>query len=210
MPSPGAWRAINPPETLGIMISWAIIRPVRASISGSPVLPAWGTLLPGAVGKAGGCHMPGEPVGEPGAVEWLDVGSAARLLAITPTAIRKRIARGSLRAVKRDGRWAVLLPGSGEPGSPAGSPPSGEPAGVDATREPGSPERDEVIAALRAHLALAEEQIRSKDLLIAALISRGVPGSLAMIDQSESRARPAPTRWSWWRRLWGSAMLAGR
>ena len=39
--------------------------------------------------------------------ELLDIASAAGRMGITPEAVRKRIARGTLQATKRDGRWYV-------------------------------------------------------------------------------------------------------
>ena len=54
----------------------------------------------------------------------LDIASAARWMGITPEAVRKRIARGTLQATKRDGRWYVAASGSsrtdgdGHPGRP--------------------------------------------------------------------------------------------
>lgn len=44
----------------------------------------------------------------------LSVGEAARLLGTSNQAVRKRIARGSLRAYKVDGIWRVIVPQAGQ------------------------------------------------------------------------------------------------
>jgi len=49
----------------------------------------------------------------------VSVGEAARLLGTSTQAVRKRIARGSLRAYKVDGIWRVIVPQAGLPGSDA-------------------------------------------------------------------------------------------
>ena len=41
----------------------------------------------------------------------VDIPTAAGRMGITPEAVRKRIARGTLPATKQDGRWYVVLDG---------------------------------------------------------------------------------------------------
>ena len=43
--------------------------------------------------------------------ELVDISTAAIRLGVTPEAVRKRIARGTLSATKQDGRWYVVLEG---------------------------------------------------------------------------------------------------
>jgi len=43
-----------------------------------------------------------------GIQDTIDIGTAAARMGITPEAVRKRIARGTLRATKEDGRWYII------------------------------------------------------------------------------------------------------
>lgn len=81
--------------------------------------------------STGGECIPEESHGSGG----VDVAAAALRLGISPTAVRKRVRRGSLRAYKVSGEWRIVLPA---PGVPADVPP-GYPMGQDAGRAAGYP-----------------------------------------------------------------------
>jgi hypothetical protein len=150
---------------------------------------------------------------------------AARLLNMTPEALRKRLQRGkSIRGIERDGEWFVRLPatvaGRGQdtsgPASGRGQDASGhgldvgrDMAGhvqdasavvVDALRH----QRDQLeatVADLRARLDTAEQaQAELRRLLAAALQQRALPAPAAPPSSDTSTARPWWERWLWWRR----------
>jgi hypothetical protein len=100
-------------------------------------------------------------VGDPGGVPaGLGIIEAAHTLGITPTALRKRIRRGSLEAHKVGGVWRVLLP----TGTPAGEPatdPADTPATYPTAQDAGTPLLDALrdeVADLRRRLDHAEEE----------------------------------------------------
>jgi excisionase family DNA binding protein len=114
----------------------------------------------------------------------LTVAEAAVHLGITPTAVRRRIQRGTLRAWKADGTWHVDVPSDTPPVSPVNAPrdrpvhappgyTAGSPEDVDRDR-PVSPVqailRDE-LADLRGRLtetarALEREQVANAELRV--------------------------------------------
>ncbi len=116
------------------------------------------------------------------------ISVAAAQLHITPTAVRKRIKRGTLPACKgEDGLWYVDLKVDSLPGSPAGSPvnPSPYPAVL-----------VEELSFLRRELEVRTEELRRKDHIIAALtetINRRLP------ELSPPPAAPPPPQRAWWR-----------
>jgi len=109
--------------------------------------------------------------------ELLDIAGVAGRMGITPEAIRKRIARGTLQATKRNGRWYVVLDAV---------------SGPSMTDENGRPVQDEqankdgLVQALLAQLEAKDRQISELHRLMA-------------------QAALPPTRdiRSWWQRLLG-------
>lgn len=100
----------------------------------------------------------------------VSVDEAARLLGVTPEAIRKRIGRGTLAAVKgAGGRWYVSLPVATPDADRTPAQDTGQDAGQDRTGQPdahGTPEPDAhratppllpgTLADLAARLAASE------------------------------------------------------
>ena len=84
--------------------------------------------------------------------ERLSVEAAAERLGITPDAVRSRIKRGTLWAVRRDGRVQVLLRDPPAPGFGAG-----HEAAIEATHEAGD-------TALRLRAEVAHQRHRVRDL----------------------------------------------
>ncbi len=86
--------------------------------------------------------------------ERLSVEAAAERLGITPDAVRSRIKRGTLWAVRRDGRVQVLLRDAPAPGFGAG-----HEAASETTHEAGSQ-----VTALRLRAEIARQRHRVRDL----------------------------------------------
>ena len=125
-------------------------------------------------------------------VESLTIADAAARLGIAPDAVRKRIRRGSLRAVKVDGTWRVLFdPGEGTAGTQdtgvqaaAGPPETSVPAAVEdseaveAYRELVSSLRDQVdflrreLESRSRELEGRAEEVRRRDVLLDAMAQR--------------------------------------
>ena len=143
---------------------------------------------------------------EPVRDEGLDVAIAAAMLGITPTALRKRIRRGSVTAWKVDGEWRVRLPA----GEPAGEP-SGQDAGYPVGHPAGSPPvpdaARELIATLQRENAWLRAHGDALAATIAALAARpGSPPALPPVSPSAKgwQIEPAsshPTPCAWWRRV---------
>jgi excisionase family DNA binding protein len=114
---------------------------------------------------------------------------AARLLGLSDTAVRKRIANGSLRAIKRDGVWHIPL-SEIERAREAGSHPDSRPemealrAQRDALREERDELREEVkrLHARMEHLEAMNER-------------------LTLLLLAHEQARPLPRPLSWLARL---------
>src|SRR5690348_15173284 len=93
-------------------------------------------------------------------VEWLPITEAADRLGLRRDALRKRVARGSVRAEKRGDQWFVHVGGtdagrtvSHEPGRT-----SGADSGADTSRD-----TDRLIAALEAEVAFLRAQLINRD-----------------------------------------------
>ena len=81
----------------------------------------------------------------------VDIPTAAGRMGITPEAVRKRIARGTLPATKQDGRWYVVLDGQdGQgPASWTGRP---TPDGIDSVQDAVQDDKDKLIEQKSQHL----------------------------------------------------------
>ncbi|MGQ9676740.1 MAG: helix-turn-helix domain-containing protein [Chloroflexota bacterium] len=148
--------------------------------------------------------------------EGVPIAEAARLLGLSTEAVRKRIARHSLRGYKRGRQWYVLLDAelsgpsaalSGHSsltsGQSGGKPDqNGLPSGQSGPSENNAYQmlvdtlRDE-IAFLRQQLQAREEELRRKDTLMASLTQRlpVLPDRSLQEDQSISTSRRR--LWSW-------------
>jgi len=135
-------------------------------------------------------------------MERVPLAEAARRLGITITACRKRVARGSLPAVKLDGHWFIDLDGVGtsrpvDAGSPRGVV-RGTPAGEDTGTPPPAlvavltRERDGLageVAWLRAELEARRGEVRELHTLLAQAQARPLP---AAAETPATPNRPAP------------------
>ena len=148
---------------------------------------------------------------------WLDVGDAAHELGISTDAVRKRIARGSLRSDKQDGHVRVWLD--------VGGTEAGREAQVDG--EALVEVLQEHISDLRVQLEAEREARRRADTIIAQLTQANVAlaAKVPELEAAESREESAegaaeeperaeephsatvesqePIQGSWWRRVFG-------
>jgi len=113
--------------------------------------------------------------------DYQDSTDAAQALGISLDALRKRIARGTIEATKRDGRWYVRTPD----GSTSTDPPP--------DRTPTGPEVDVAalaLAAQDARIASLETQLAAKDSQIDQLHH--------LLAQTALQAAPARSWWRFW------------
>jgi hypothetical protein len=149
-------------------------------------------------------------------LDQVDIAEAARRLQTTPDAIRKRIRRGSLDAVKLDGRWYVVLDAARATSAGQSTshildtgqdaPESGRTDDQDASRTALVESLQDEVLFLRAELAKRSEEIERRDVIIAQLAER-IPRRLEAPTVSEPPVpapvteqpaeRPAPR--PWWR-----------
>ena len=97
--------------------------------------------------------------------ERLSVDAAAERLGITPDAVRSRIKRGTLWAVRRNGRVQVVLKDQAVPGPGGGAPPTRIPTnqlapGGAANDAPGDTPSDTALR-LRAEVARQKHRVRA-------------------------------------------------
>ena len=162
--------------------------------------------------------------------ELVEIASMAGKMGITPDAVRKRIARGTLKATKREGRWYVALDaheGKG-PASWTGRPAQNGLDGVQDAITVRQDDKDRLIEALQAQVASQGEALDARRrevqelhqlLARAALAPRQAGGGavapqngtgrldraghdsdLVIRDQLRAALAPPQTR-RWWR-LW--------
>ena len=126
----------------------------------------------------------------------VDIPTAAGRMGITPEAVRKRIARGTLPATKQDGRWYVVLDGQdGQgPASWTGRP---TPDGIDSVQDAVQDDKDKLIEVLQA-------QVESQGAQLEARI-REVQELHVLLQQTQAALPPARDPRPWWRRLLGGA-----
>ena len=149
---------------------------------------------------------------------WLDVGEAAHELGISTDAVRKRIARGSLRSDREDGHVRVWLDIGGTEAGPEAQV-DGE-ALVEVLQDH--------ITDLRVQLEAEREARRRADTIIAQLTqaNAALAARVPELEAAESREQTAESaaeeperaaephsdapgaqeavRRSWWRRMFGS------
>ncbi len=120
--------------------------------------------------------------------DYLDSTDAAQALGISLDALRKRIARGTIEATKRDGHWYVRTPD----GSTSTDPPP--------DRTPTGPEVDGAALALAAQdsrIASLERQLEAKDDQLQAKDSQ--IGELhRLMAQAALSAAPGKPWWKLW------------
>jgi len=120
-----------------------------------------------------------------GVQDKVDIGTAATRMGITPEAVRKRIARGTLPATKQEGRWYVTL------GTSNGYHPqdTGQDAGQDTGRnvqDTWQNDKDRLIQTLTDELEARRREVSELHVLL---------------GQAQA-ALPAPKNRPWWRRWW--------
>jgi len=117
-----------------------------------------------------------------GVQDGLDISTAAAQMGITPEAVRKRIARGTLRATKEDGRWYVI------PEAKNGHHrlDAGQDARQDAghhVQDAGQDGKDQLIAMLTEELEARRREVSELHVLL----------------QTAQTALTAPKSHPWWR-----------
>ena len=160
--------------------------------------------------------------------ELVDLMTAATRLGISYDGVRRRIARGKLRSIKREGHVLVVLPSEPDRTPPDNTPdtaPNSPPDGADQPAgQPADGSLRELVETLReenrrlwSELEVRTEELRRKDHIIAALAQRplglppgttlaaptGVPDAHTHIGDQPVH-RPLPL----WRRLW-LALVSG-
>jgi hypothetical protein len=138
------------------------------------------------------------------------IAEAAKLLNMTPGALRKRVQRGSLPSYKgEDGNWYVrieearekLAQERGEPEAPPEPEPEPQPTVTEEPKANGLvPQLESEIAFLREELARRDEELRRRDVIILEMTRRFPEQPLAL---ENGEVEPAPNeKPSLWRRLW--------
>ena len=130
----------------------------------------------------------------------LDIASVAGRIGITPEAVRKRIARGSLEATKQDGRWYVAMDGQDGHG----------PASTTANQKPDAPhwqEREQDASGQRQDdkdrlIDVLQGQVRSQGDELDAR-RREVQELHVLLQQAALPS--AGDRRPWWRRVLAGA-----
>ena len=121
----------------------------------------------------------------------VDIPTAAGRMGITPEAVRKRIARGTLPATKQDGRWYVVLDGQdGQgPASWTGRP---TPDGIDSVQDAVQDDKDKLIEVLQAQVESQGAQLEAR--------TREVQELHVLLQQTQAALPPArdPRPWWWW------------
>ena len=141
----------------------------------------------------------------------LPLAEAARRLGISENALRKRVRRGTVEAVKgTDDRWYIYLP--------ANNGQAADQASGQATARPSGQAPDALTDALREEVTWLREQLSRKDQTITALAARvadlaemlpaiGAGGDAPQTRQdapgaTERRGPGQDAPRPWWRRLW--------
>ena len=148
---------------------------------------------------------------------WVDVGDAARKLDISTDAVRKRIARGSLKSDRPNGNVLVWLDDSGME--------AGREAEVDHSALVEA--KEQTIRLLEEQLRLRAEEIQRRDVIISQLTQatsnltdrmreleapqsseegaehRSNPGGPQEVQEQPFTEEEEPRRRSWWREFFG-------
>ena len=129
--------------------------------------------------------------------DMMDIASAAGRMGVTPEAIRKRIARGTISAIKQDGMWYVALDDQdGKDAAYRTSRPV--PNGLDGDQDnvqDRQDARDRLIEVLQAQVESQGAQLDAR--------TREVQELHVLLQQTQA-ALPAPRPdMPWWRRVLG-------
>jgi len=101
----------------------------------------------------------------------LNISTAAAQMGITPEAVRKRIARGTLRATKQEGRWHISLKDIGQD------------TRQDTGQDTGQDDKDRLIQTLTEEINARRREVQELHVLL----------------QTAQAALTAPERRPWWR-----------
>jgi len=120
--------------------------------------------------------------------DYLDIHEAAKALDVSPEALRKRITRGTIKAVKKGGHWYVQIEDN-HPDSVRTEVQSNQDDHVDG--------KDLALAAMEARITSLEAQLSSKDRQIEAR-EREVGELHRLLAQTALNAAPARPWWKLW------------
>lgn len=122
-----------------------------------------------------------------GQPDYIDHTEAAAVLGVSLEAMRKRIARGTVDAVKVDGHWRVRIPSDQQDADRMdGTPPSGQVDG-----------HELALSALEARINSLEAQLDTKDRQLEAKDTQ--IGELhRLLAQTALNAAPARPWWRFW------------
>jgi len=121
--------------------------------------------------------------------DYLDIHEAAKALDVSPEALRKRITRGTIKAVKKGGHWYVQIEDN-HPDSVRTEVQNSQDDHVDG--------KDLALAAMEARIESLEVQLSSKDRQIEAR-EREVGELHRLLAQTALNAAPARPWWRFWR-----------
>ena len=117
--------------------------------------------------------------------DYLDIHEAAKVLDVSPEALRKRITRGTIKAVKKGGHWYVQIEDN-------------HPDGVRTeARSSQDDHRDKDLALAAMEARSLEAQLSSKDRQIEAR-EREVGELHRLLAQTALNAAPARPWWKLW------------
>jgi len=119
--------------------------------------------------------------------DYLDIHEAAKALDVSPEALRKRITRGTIKAVKKGGHWYVQI--EGHPDSVRTEVQNRQGDHVDG--------KDLALAAMEARIESLETQLSSKDRQIEAR-EREVGELHRLLAQTALNGAPARPWWRFW------------
>ncbi len=119
--------------------------------------------------------------------DYLDIHEAAQALHVSPEALRKRITRGTIKAVKKNGHWYVQIEDNH---------PDSVRTEVQSSQD-GYDGKDLALAAMEARIESLEAQLSSKDRQIEAR-EREVGELHRLLAQTALNAAPARPWWRFW------------
>jgi len=118
--------------------------------------------------------------------DYLDIHEAAKALDVSPEALRKRITRGTIKAVKRGGHWHIQI----EDNHP-------DSIQTEVRNNQDHGDKDLALAAMDARIESLEAQLSSKDRQIEAR-EREVGELHRLLAQTALNAAPARPWWRFW------------
>jgi len=120
--------------------------------------------------------------------DYLDIHQAAKALDMSPEALRKRITRGTIKAVKKGGHWYVQIEDNH---------PDSVRTEVQSTQNDHVGGKELALAAMEGRIASLEAQLSSKDRQIEAR-EREVGELHRLLAQTALNAAPARHWWKLW------------